>query len=431
MKILFIVPYMPNLVRVRPYQFIRSLSKRGHEVTVATLWVNDKEKQEISALKPYCQEVIAFPIGKSQSFCNCLVALLGSSPLQSVYSWQPMLAQSVQKRIVSNKDKPGFDIVHVEHLRGVRYGLHIKLSGFNNQFIQPVVWDSVDSISHLFRQAAQQSTRQLSRWITRFELRRTERYEAWLLSQFEKVIVTSPKDKEAFCLLAAQADIHPYQNTTELLRDDRITVIPNGVDLEFFSPGKFENRQHDTLVISGKMSYHANTSMVLYFAQKVFPLVLAQHPQAKLVIAGKDPPGQIKNLMRNPAIQVTGEVQDMRPYIQTAAMAVAPVIYGAGIQNKVLEAMACATPVVATPQAVSALNTRAGVDLEVAASAEEMASIIITLLQNPQKRKALGEMGRCYVETHHTWDGAAAQLEAVYHEAIKTANKSLSPSQCG
>lgn len=418
MKILFIVPYMPNLVRVRPYQFIRSLTKRGHEVTVATLWNSDKEKNEMSALMPYCQEVVAFPIGKVRSFWNCLLALPGNLPLQSVYSWQPMLAQSLNKRIYSGKEKSNFDIVHVEHLRGVRYGLHIKLSGFNHP-IQPIVWDSVDSISHLFRQAAQQSTRRFSRWITRFELRRTERYEAWLLSRFEKIIVTSPVDKEAFCSLAAQADIPSSRNITGTPRDDRITVIPNGVDLEFFSPGQFENRHPDTLVLSGKMSYHANISMALNFAQQVFPLVLARHPQARLVIAGKDPPGQVRDLMHNPAIQVTGEVQDIRPYIQTAALAVAPVIYGAGIQNKVLEAMACATPVVASPQAVSALNTKAGVDLEVAESPEEMASIIVALLKNPQKRKVLGEMGRRYVETHHTWDGAAAHLEKVYQEAIK------------
>ncbi|MEN6394538.1 MAG: glycosyl transferase family 1, partial [Anaerolineaceae bacterium] len=72
MRILFIVPYMPNLVRVRSYQFIRSLTKRGHELTVATLWTNTAEKQAMSALEAQCQEVIAFPMGKARSFGNCL-----------------------------------------------------------------------------------------------------------------------------------------------------------------------------------------------------------------------------------------------------------------------------------------------------------------------------------------------------------------------
>ncbi len=421
MRILFIVPYMPNLVRVRSYQFIRSLTKRGHELTVATLWTNTAEKQAMSALEAQCQEVIAFPMGKARSFGNCLGVLLGNEPLQSVYSWQPRMALALRERVHGNHGKSEFDIVHVEHLRGVRYGLEINSKRFGNKQPQPVVWDSVDSISHLFRQSAQYSRSQIYRWITRFELKRTQRYETWLLSQFKRIVVTSPIDKEAFLSLAENNPGKLAVKTTPENIDHRIAVVPNGVDLDYFTPGKFEDRQPDTIVLSGKMSYHANISMAIFFAEQIFPLVLARHPQARLVIVGKDPSKAVKDLARNSAIQVTGEVQDIRPYIQKAAVAVAPVVYGAGIQNKVLEAMACATPVVASPQAVSALNTRAGIDLEVAESPEKMAAIILELLKEPQRRQALAEGGRRFVEGHHTWDGAAASLEKAYEEAIRAA----------
>ncbi len=119
-------------------------------------------------------------------------------------------------------------------------------------------------------------------------------------------------------------------------------------------------RQDDTLVVSGKMSYHANISMVLHLVQTIMPLIWASQPGVKLWIVGKDPSTQIRSLAENPQITVTGTVDDIRPYLRQTAVSVSPVTYGVGIQNKVLEAMACGTPVVSTPQAISTLESFRG-----------------------------------------------------------------------
>ncbi len=106
--------------------------------------------------------------------------------------------------------------------------------------------------------------------------------------------MTSPIDKEAFLSLAENnPDKLGVKNTPENL-DHRIAVIPNGVDLDYFTAGKFEDKQPDTIVLSGKMSYHANISMAIFFAEQIFPLVLARHPQARLVIVGKDPSKRLR-----------------------------------------------------------------------------------------------------------------------------------------
>jgi glycosyltransferase involved in cell wall biosynthesis len=109
-------------------------------------------------------------------------------------------------------------------------------------------------------------------------------------------------------------------------------------------------------------------------------------------------------------------VPDLRVYLQRATVAVAPIVYGAGIQNKVLEAMACATPVITHPQALSALEAVAGRDLEQATAPGEYAKKILHILTDIEYQRTLGEAGRKYVETHHRWSSITEKLINVYHQ---------------
>lgn len=411
MDILFVVPYVPDLVRVRPYNLIRSLSTRGHHLTVMTLWSTEQEFQAAEQLKTSCHQVVAINLPLWRSLLNCLQVVPKSEPLQAAYCWQPALARKIDNLMSGTDGKRKFDLIHVEHLRGARYGLHVKgnasnsLSGHNCR--PPIVWDSVDSISHLFRQAAAQSSKRISRWLTRLDLQRTERYEGWLINQFERTLVTSAKDREALASLSANG--HGSQS---------ISVIPNGVDLDYFRPDPNAVSEPATLVISGKMSYHANISMVLYLVEVILPHVWSRRPDVKLWIVGKDPAKEILALSQNPAVTVTGTVHDIRPFLQRATLAVAPLKYGAGIQNKVLEAMACATPVVCTPKAIAALDIQPGKEVLVAQDPTVFAEMILKLLEEPMFRYELGQSGRQYVERNHQWTNIAAQLEEVYDEIL-------------
>jgi len=398
MRILFLVPYVPNLVRVRPYNFIRYLGNRGHEVTVFTVWSDDRERQDLEKLKSECHAVRSVHLPKWRSVGNCLLALPGRTPLQAAYCWQPdLIAESALEAL-----RP--DVIHVEHLRGAWYGLRLKAWLAKHKLAVPVVWDSVDSISLLFRQAASQSRRWVSRLVSSFELGRTESYEGWLTSQFRTVLVTSPADREALAALAAPARRKPD-----------LRVIPNGVDLDYFGADLGLPREPDTLVLSGKMSYHANVTMAVFFVREVLPLVRAHRPDTKVWIVGKDPAPEVQALAADPAITVTGAVPDVRPYLQRATLAVAPIAYGVGIQNKVLEAMACRTPVVATRQAVSALQVEPGRDVLVATGPAALAEKTLELLAQPARRDAVGRAGRAYVETHHDWRQIVSRLEETYH----------------
>jgi glycosyltransferase involved in cell wall biosynthesis len=404
MNVLVVAPYVPTLIRVRPYSFVRFLARRGHRLTLAAVWETEEERTQLRDLEAHGIEVLAAALTRADKLRNTLGALPTSRPMQADFCWQPALAQMIGDVLAARR----FDVVHVEHLRGARYALHAKSRIQDSQSRIPVVWDSVDSITHLFEQAARQSRSAKGRLMTQVELPRTRAYEGWLTGQFDRVLVTSPVDKAALEKIAP----HPAP----------IHVVPNGVDLAYFSPSDLP-RQDDMLVFSGKMSYHANVTAALYLVNEIMPRVWAQRPQVKLSIVGKDPTPDVQALAaRYPdRVIVTGMVLDLRSFLRRASVAVVPVVYGAGIQNKVLEAMACATPVVTSDKTVHSLQPGYERALAVAASPQEFADATLRLLADVEERRRLGAAGRAYTEMHHDWDRIADHLADIYAAAAVAA----------
>lgn len=414
MKILYLVPYVPNRIRVRPYEWLRALAQRGHQITLATLWSTPQEQADLQALAQLGLTLITQPLPIHRSLWNCVRALPTRVPLQAVYCWQPALARQLQRLLQTTT----FDVIHVEHLRGAAYGLALKRT-LSKATPTPMIWDSVDCISHLFRQAVSQQQRLSGRWLTQFELRRTPAYEGGLVRQFARVLVTAHVDRQALADLAiaadACADLHDLRQ--------HLVVLPNGVDLAYFSPGPAHPamapcvRHPATLVFSGKMSYHANVTAALHLVQAIMPLVWRHRPEVRVQIVGKDPPPVVRALAtagQPNMVEVTGTVPAIPPYLRQATIAVAPVLYSAGIQNKVLEAMACGTPVVASPQAVAGMSAPSGTAFYQAATPQHFAEQILALLDDPQRCQQLGAAGRRYVEQHHAWPTLVARLEAIY-----------------
>ena len=409
MNILYIVPYVPSQIYVRPYNLIKSLAARGHQVDLLTLAKTEDDFKAIQEIQPFCRDIHHFPLQIWRSLLNCILALPTSTPLQAAYSWQPEAANLLDRLLDQNNDISRPEIIHVEHLRGANYGLHVEkflAKGPDNRHL-PIIWDSVDCITYLFKQASVHTKNRISRWLTRFDLSRTAQYEARLVGQFDHILVTSHTDKQALSSLQ-----------TPELSNSKISIIPNGVDLDYFHPDIEINRESDTLVLTGKMSYHANITTALYLVNEIMPIVWAKKPTAKLWIVGKDPPKSITILNSHPAITVTGTVKDVRPFLQGASIAVTPLTYGAGMQNKVLQAMACATPVVSSSIAINSLSVERGREVLVGDSAQEVAQGIIDLLDNPALREHIGQAGRRYVESHHQWSQIAASLEEIYLNTI-------------
>jgi glycosyltransferase involved in cell wall biosynthesis len=243
----------------------------------------------------------------------------------------------------------------------------------------------------------------LGRKFLGFETARTATYEPITASRLKNVLVTSSKDSEIYQQLLKKLNL-----------ESNIHVIPNGVDLDYFVPGESANRKSNALVITGKMSYHANQKMVLHFVENILPLIWKVNPNVTLEIVGQNPPQDIQNLSTDRRIVVTGWVDDIRPYLQSASIAVAPLAYGAGIQNKILEAMACEIPVIASSTALEALSTENGINILASDNPQQFADLTLELLKSKERRHTIGKAGRAYVEKYHSWTHVAKQLTLVY-----------------
>jgi glycosyltransferase involved in cell wall biosynthesis len=400
MRIAYIVPYVPNQIRTRSYNLINQLAILGHEVSVFVLGSNQQDVLDAEALRSKCDHVYYHDQPVWLSFLNCAAAIPFHQPLQYVSSWPESMAQEIAQRISQEE----FDIVHVEHLRGSRYGVFLK-SRFP---AMPVVWDSVDCISHLFRQASSHSRSFFGKFMTRFDLPRTAHAESDLICRFDHALVTSVADRKAMLDL-----VPPGQTPSE------ISVLPNGVDMEYFYPNPEVQRDAETIIFSGKMSYHANISMAKYLVEEIMPRIWKVRPSARLYIVGKDPAADIKELQKNPRIIVTGTVDDIRPFLWTATVSVVPLLYGAGIQNKILEAMATGTPVVTTCGALSALEAQPDEHLLVSDDPAGFSQAVLQLMQDPKLQKKIGEAGQAYVKAHHQWDSIASQLVHIYKQVLQ------------
>jgi glycosyltransferase involved in cell wall biosynthesis len=190
--------------------------------------------------------------------------------------------------------------------------------------------------------------------------------------------------------------------------------VPNGVDTGYFRFAG-ETREADSLVFCAKMDYYPNVQAMLVFCRDVLPIIWAQRPQVRLTIVGNNPPPAIRALAEDQRITVTGYVPDIRPYLGRAAVALAPLLVAAGIQNKVLEALAMAVPLVATPAACRALLVEDGVHLLIAEGASLFAEAVLRLLEDRALAERLQRAGRAYVEAHHSWQHAADLLCSMYH----------------
>lgn len=377
--------------------------RRGHHILLATVSENEAEQQSLEHLASLGIEVVSEPHGKAEIIINLARALLSGKPLQARYSWNRRLWRQVKHLLTL--EAGAWDIIHIEHLRGAQYGISIQAECPHINSVPPIIWDSVDNITLLFEQAAYASRSGFGKWVTRFELPRTRRYEREIAGRFNRLLVTSPVDRQAF----EKPGVNPSP----------ITILSNGVDLDYFSPTNMA-RQPKQIVFSGKLSYHANITAAFYLVQEIMPHVWPSIPDAEVILVGKDPPGQLLRVAQNePRVKVTGYVPDIRPYLRQATVAVAPLPYGAGIQNKVLEAMACGTPVVANPQAVSAISPLQGQDILVEETTYGLAEAIIKLINNPALSNEIGRNGRRYVTTYHDWNTIAANLETIYLGATR------------
>ena len=391
MRILFVVPNVPSFIRPRPLNFIRGLSQI-HDVSVLCLATNDSDDHFVSELRRHCQNLEVIKLSRWMSLWNCLLALFSSKSLRGAYFYSRRLRDRVKARV----DRKEVDLVHAEHLKSVPMVESVigKVAA---------IFDAVDCVSmqeERCRKVIKNPCLKLFFWI---ESKKNMHWETKAAQRFNRVVISSPVDKESYPVSGQSRDV--------------LDVVTNGVDLEYFGFQQFEP-QKNLLVFCAKLDYFPNQDAALYFTQSVWPVLRARRPELKLEIVGSRPPRSLRRLDGKENIRVVASVPDVKPYLGRGWVALCPIRIRAGIQSKVLEAMALGVPMVATRICCSGLAVEAGKHLLVADAPGEFVAAVELLLDNLTLRDKLVQAARTYVERHHNWTGCVTALCNAYTEAI-------------
>lgn len=271
-------------------------------------------------------------------------------------------------------------------------------SNFDGRFIM----DFVDVDSAKFESYAGEGNMAM-RWINAREGR--------LLGNFERDIALRADSN----LLVSEAEAELFR---QRIGAANVVAIGNGIDTAFYDPEAKFKKLHPVfpdplIVFTGQMDYRPNIEAVADFAHHAMPIIRVAHPEASFAIVGRNPTQAVSALSMLPGVQVTGAVDDVRTWLAAADVVVAPLRIARGIQNKVLEAMAMARPVVASPAAAEGIDAEAGVHFYVEQNVRAEANRVCALLNDSKAALALGKAARAHVVAHYGWTRQLAPLDAI------------------
>jgi sugar transferase (PEP-CTERM/EpsH1 system associated) len=392
-KILFVAnrfPYPPfRGDKLKIWNLARRLSK-NHELHLITFLEQPDDARHLPELEQHFSKITLVRLPKLHALMQCVKAIPGKQPFQVAYFKSKAFQQTLNLQL----NEHAYDAIHVQHLRMSQY--------FPNPGTLPVVLDLPDAFSLYWQRRRLVPRPWWQRFFDTVEQKRIARYEQ-VLNRFPLNLVCSVEDLEF---------LHKEHPKAQL------DLLPNGVDSEAFHPKTHEEDSGKRLLFTGNMDYAPNVDAVVHFTQNILPHIRRKHPDVHFTIAGQRPVAAVKAL-QGPGVSVTGFVPDLADEYARATLVVAPLRFGAGTQNKVLEAFSMAVPVVCTPVGFKGLGIESGNGAVMCETDEAFAAAVLHLLEQPELRHSIGRKGRELVETRFDWNIIAQKLEAFFHKVAK------------
>jgi len=395
-KLLFLahrIPFPPNKGdKIRSYNLLKHLATR-FEIFLGTFIDDPDDRAGIEPLREFCQEIGTFDLHPQWRKIVSLSGFINGKPLTlPYYSMREM--QTWVDAIVKSR----------------RIGNVLVFSSSMAQYVDSPnfstmmrVVDFVDVDSEKWRAYATRKNWPAS-GVYKREANLLAKYEISVAHRFDCSLFVSSAEAALFQRLSG-------------LGGEKVRALRNGVDTDFFAQrSELENpynRNRPVLVFTGAMDYWANVDAVCWFAQEVFVQIRKTVPNGEFWIVGSKPSDSVQRLEQIDGVRVTGAVDDIRPYLQYARAAVAPLRIARGIQNKVLEAMAMNKPVIATPDAIEGIEIGAEYESLITEKVVEMVDIGCTALTGDQYN-SMGLLGRAYVESRHGWSAELDKLNTLF-----------------
>ncbi|MCB8747200.1 TIGR03087 family PEP-CTERM/XrtA system glycosyltransferase [Rhodoferax sp. U2-2l] len=395
-KLLYLVhrlPYPPNKGdKVRSYHLLKHLTQR-HRVFLGTFIDDPADEVHLDTVRGLCPDVHVARIQPRSAKLRSLAGLLTGQSLSQHYYQNAGLQSWVQQTLAEH------DIDAV-----------VIFSSVMAQYLdaQPgpkMLVDFVDVDSAKWTQYAPDHRWPLS-WLYQREGARLLAYERRVAQRAQRSFFVTDNEAALFRGLAPESA-------------HSVDAISNGVDAEFFAPdpaipspfkATADQPQQIALVFTGAMDYWPNIDAVTWFVADILPALHQQWPQLCFYIVGRSPTPAVQALA-GPGVVVTGTVPDVRPYLQHAAVVVAPLRVARGIQNKILEAMAMARPVVAAQSCTQAISAEPETELLAATSADDFIAQVNTLLHAPERSARVGAAGRQRVLSDYSWSAHLSRID--------------------
>lgn len=381
---------------------IAFLAGRGHAVDLFVLDNGEPITPEQRAwLEAHCRSVRIFRHGPLDHVISTLAGLALGRPLQIGWFTNARQIRAVRRALDAADVGYCYYIRSAETMRGA--GAPAGGRGRPATFLAMQLSQSLNT-----RRMARHYRNMRERVLYTVESRLVRGYEARVWRGFTRTVLIGRNDVE---------EIRAACRERGLAEIDNVVFGPHGVDIRRFSPRGGEEEPF-TLVFNGVLRTYTNVDAIIWFAGEAWPLIAAAEPRARLLVVGRDPRPEVRALAQIPGITVTGEVPDPADYIARAAVCINPVRAGAGMQNKLIEFMAMAKAVVATPVANEGIGAAPGEHLVTAEIPREFADAVLALLADPARRRELGRAGREFIERNWTWEAHFLKLEAAMIEAL-------------
>ncbi len=383
MKILMLVSRVPYPLdkgdKLRAYHQLKELSKH-HEIHLCCLDDKKTDQKHINELNKFCESVTVIRLSKIQILINLGWAMFSSLPFQVWYFYQ----LGAQRKINALIKKIQPEHIYCQLIRTSEYVKH--------EHSIPKTLDYMDTFSKGIERRIEKE--RLFRSVFRSEARRLAKYEHRIFQYFENKTIISKPDRDLI--------YHESRNEIE--------IIPNGIDLDFFTPKEAE-KKYD-LVFVGNMSYAPNVDCALFLANEVLPLLIKENKNIQLLLAGASPVKAVKEL-ESENITVTGWVEDIRDAYASGKIFIAPLNIGTGLQNKLLEAMSMGLPCITSNLANNALGAKADQDILIGETPNSYKELVIKLLNDFNYSQTIANNGKNYVGNKYSWEQSTNRLRVI------------------
>lgn len=397
MKILIIAqrcPYPPNKgEKIRTFHHLRYFVERGHEVILASPYEEDSEQSHFDELA----EIYGSKIINAKLAIKPIRLLSGVLKNKSL-SVSNFYSTELQAKIDNELGLQKIDVIFCSASSVAEYVFQSKVLADLN--IQPkLLMDFMDVDSDKWSQYQKNNSWPLSMVYGR-ESKLITKFEASIINQFDH------------CLLITQTEVDLFENIHGPVSN--LTAIENGLDTSaFYPPDEPRNTEVPHFLFAGVMDYAPNIDAVMWFMDYVWPAIKKQWPLAKFCIAGMNPTDKIKKLQDINGIEITGFVDDIKPYFDKTNIFVAPFRIARGVQNKILQAFACGLPVIATSMGAEGIRCDAEQDILLADTLEQYMEKINLLMNSEQRYNSLSEAALINITQNYSWDSILEPMAAM------------------